>query len=242
MRFDAKIDNPDGASRVVLVCEHASNLFPPEFGTLGLGADVQAAHVAWDIGALALARALSVQLDAVLVHAPVSRLIYDLNRPPQNPASTPERSEIYDIPGNHALTVDARVQRVDAVYLPFHNALTRVVVERLAAGHIPALVSVHTFTPVYYGEKRDLEFGIIYDGDDALARGILDQTQGIRAALNEPYSAGDGVTHLMRAHALPYDLPHAMLEVRNDLLVDDAAVAAVAARLAPAISSAVGAL
>jgi predicted N-formylglutamate amidohydrolase len=242
MRFDAKIDNPNGTSRVVLVCEHASNLFPPEFGPLGLDARAQVAHVAWDIGALALAQALSVRLDAVLVHAPVSRLIYDLNRPPQAPGAVPARSEVFDIPGNTALPPTDRAARVAAIYLPFHNVLQNVVVNRLATTGVPALISVHSFTPVYHGQPRALEFGVIHDGDATLARGILGQVQGLRAALNEPYSAADGVTHLMRLHALPYDLPHAMLEIRNDLIADDAGVTTIADRLAPAIATAVGAL
>jgi predicted N-formylglutamate amidohydrolase len=238
MRFDAKIDNASGTSPVVLVCEHASHLFPPEFGILGLSDDAQVAHVAWDIGALALARALSVHLDAVLVHAPVSRLIYDLNRPPHHAGAMPEQSEIYDIPGNHGLDAPARASRVEAVYLPFHNDLRAVLAHRLAAGRATVLVSVHSFTPVYFGQKRDLEFGVIHDGADDFARGILEHVEGLRAALNEPYSAADGVTHLLRLHALPYDLPHAMLEIRNDLIADDAGVAAMAARLAPALAAA----
>lgn len=240
MRFDAMIEKPDGTSRVVLVCEHASNAVPPEFGTLGLTPDACVAHIAWDPGALALARALSSTLDATLVHAPVSRLIYDLNRPPHNPAAMPEHSEVYEVPGNRALDASARAQRVSAVYLPFHDTLRNVLVNRLAAGNAPVLISVHSFTPVYFGQARALEFGVIHDGCDRLARGIMDGLHGLRVALNEPYSAADGVTHLLRLHALPYDLPHAMLEIRNDLLANDAAVVAMANQLAPAIQAAIG--
>ena len=242
MRFDAQIENPDSPNRVLLVCEHASNLFPDAFGTLDLSTEAQAAHVAWDIGALALARALSARLDATLVHAPVSRLIYDLNRAPHHPGAMPTQSEVYDIPGNHGLTASARQTRVNAIYVPFHDALRQLVVSRLAAGVVPVLVSVHSFTPVYHGAERALDFGAIHDGSDALARGILNGVAGLRAALNEPYSAADGVTHLLRLHALPYDLPHAMLEIRNDLIADDTGVATIADRLAPAIAAAVGAL
>lgn len=242
MRCDAQIDGPDSPSRVVLVCEHASNAFPDDFGALGLSHAVQSAHIAWDIGALALARALSARLAATLVHAPVSRLIYDLNRPPHHDGAMPARSEVFDIPGNLGLDAAARKQRVSAVYVPFHDSLRQILLSRLVAGLVPVLISVHTFTPIYFGQPRALEFGVIHDGSDALARGILNGMAGLHAALNEPYSAADGVTHLLRLHALPYDLPHAMLEIRNDLLGDAAAVDSMADRLAPAIAAAVGAL
>jgi predicted N-formylglutamate amidohydrolase len=238
MRFDAVIENEAGASRIVLVCEHASNTFPEEFGTLGLDAQAQSAHIAWDPGALALARALSRHLDAVLVHAPVSRLIYDLNRPPHAPAAMPAHSEVYDIPGNQSLSAQARMVRVASVYLPFHQMLRRLIVDRLTQGDAPVLVTIHSFTPVYHGQPRALEFGVIHDGEDRFAQAVLAGVTGLKAALNEPYSAADGVTHLIRLHALPYDLPHAMLEIRNDLIANDAAVGAMAATLAPALRSA----
>lgn len=238
MRFDAVIENEAGASRIVLVCEHASNVFPEEFGTLELETGVQSAHVAWDPGALALAQALSTELDAALVHAPVSRLIHDLNRPPHAEAAMPHKSEVYDIPGNRALSARARVVRAAAVYLPFHQALQRLIVERLAQHKAPVLVTIHSFTPVYFGQPRALEFGVIHDGDGRFAQHVLAGVDGLTAALNEPYSAADGVTHLIRLHALPYDLPHAMLEIRNDLIADSAAQAAMAARLAPALRAA----
>lgn len=242
MRFDAVIENANAPSCVVLVCEHASNAFPPEFGTLGLSLDAQRAHIAWDIGALALARALAAHLDALLVHAPVSRLIYDLNRAPDHANAMPTQSEVFEIQGNRALDRAARAHRISAVYLPFHDTLRRVLVDKLASGVVPVLVSIHTFTPVFHGQKRELEFGVIHDGCDRLARAIVDHGHGMASALNEPYSAADGATHLLRLHALPYDLPHAMLEIRNDLLSDDAAVAAMVNRLAPAITTAVEAL
>lgn len=238
MRFDASIENQTGSSRIVLVCEHASNHFPPEFGMLGLSADAMQAHVAWDIGALGVAQALSGQLDAVLVHAPVSRLIYDLNRPPHSAGAMPARSEIYDIPGNAGLTPEDRAARVAAVYQPFHQSLHQVVTDRLARGTAPVLVSIHSFTRLYHGEARALEFGVIHDGDDRFARTLLGAVTGLRAALNEPYSAADGVTHVLRLHALPYDLPHAMIEIRNDLITDATAQAAMATRLAPALQAA----
>jgi predicted N-formylglutamate amidohydrolase len=238
MRFGAVIEQSDAASDLVLLCEHASNHFPTEFGTLGLTPEVQSAHVAWDPGALGLARGLAARLGATLVHAPLSRLIYDLNRPPHSPGAMAERSEIHDIPGNRGLDAAARLARVQAVYLPFHDDLHALIATRLAQGRTPVLVTVHSFTPVYHGQRRALEFGAIHDGDESLCRNILRNVHGLASALNEPYSAADGVTHLLRLQAVPYGLSHAMLEIRNDLIADAPGQEAMADRLAPAIRAA----
>ncbi len=238
LEFPAVIENPLGASRIVLVCEHASNHFPDTWGPLGLTPDQRAAHIAWDPGALALSRALSTRLDSVLVHAQVSRLIHDLNRAPDQPGAMPARSEIHDVPGNAALSPQDRALRVQAVYLPFHNALHGIIAQRLALGLQPVIVTIHSFTPVYFGQPRAVEFGIIHDTDATYANAILQAAAGLplQTELNAPYSARDGVTHTLRLHATPYGLPHAMLELRNDLFDTAPKADAMAARLAPVLN------
>lgn len=237
-RFQPVIENPAARGRVVLVCEHASNHIPPEWGDLGLTADQRRAHIAWDPGALGLAHGLSRRLDAVLIHAPVSRLVYDCNRAPDMPGAMPARSEIHDIPGNAAITPEDRRRRTEAVYLPWHDALHGLVMRRLALGLQPVLVTIHSFTPVYFGKPRAVEFGIINDADPALPQAIhrAAQTTRLRAELNQPYSAADDVTHTLRVIATPYGLPNAMLEVRNDLIADAEAQEAMAEILAPVIN------
>lgn len=234
------IENGDATGAVVLVCEHASNAFPPPWDDgLGLSTDQRAAHIAWDPGALAVARGLARELDATLIHAQASRLIYDLNRPPHAFGAMPERSEIHDIPGNADLSADARLARTRALYIPFHAALSGLLAERLAAGLRPVLITVHSFTPIYFGQKREVEFGVIHDADDRLARAIAAQDIGLVTRLNDPYSAADGVAHTLARHATPLGLPHAMLEIRNDLIATPQAQAEMATRLAPAIRAAI---
>lgn len=247
--FAARVEQPDAPSRIVVVCEHASNDFPQPWGSLGLDAAARAAHIAWDPGALGLARGVAARLGACLVHAPVSRLIHDLNRAPDSPGAMPARSESYDIPGNRALAPADRAVRVAAVYAPFHAGLAAVIARRIALGLRPVIVSVHSFTPVWHGVPRSVEFGVIHDdtrpGDDRFARAVLASAvsmTGLRSALNEPYAAADEVTHLLRLHAVPYGLPHAMLEIRNDLIADPGTEAAMASLLAPVLARAVSAL
>ncbi len=237
--FAPVIENPKAAGRIILVCEHATNHIPDQWGDLGLTADQRAAHIAWDPGALAVARALSGLLDTVLIHAPVSRLVYDCNRAPDMPGAMPARSEVHDIPGNATISAQDRLERTKAIYLPFHDALHSLIATRIAAGLRPVIITVHSFTPVYFGKPRRVEFGIIHDADRSLAVAIHSaamKSTRLHAELNSPYSAADDVTHTLRLHATPYELPNAMLEIRNDLIDTPEAQLAMAEKLAPVLN------
>jgi len=238
-RFDPVVERDTAAGRVVVVCEHASNHIPARWGDLGLSAAQRQAHIAWDPGALAVARGLAERLDGVLVHAPVSRLVYDCNRAPDMAGAMPARSEVHDIPGNAAISPEERLARTEAVYLPWVHGLHGLIARRIALGLRPVIVTVHSFTPVYHGKPRRVEFGVINDADPALPVAIHSAAKRLtrlNAELNAPYSALDDVTHTLRVQATPYGLPNAMLEIRNDLIADDAACEAMAAMLAPVIN------
>lgn len=243
--YPALVENETARSRFVFVCDHASNAFPAPWGDLGLSAEQRQAHIAWDPGALGLARGLAQRLDGLLIHAPVSRLIYDCNRAPDMAGAMPVRSEVHDIPGNAALTPAERAARTAAVYAPFHATLHARVAQRIALGLAPVIVTIHSFTPIYHGQRRTLDFGVIHDADDRLARAITAEAQArtdLQTALNQPYSAADDVTHTLRLQATPYGLPNAMLELRNDLIASPAAEAAMADTLAPVLAAALAAI
>jgi predicted N-formylglutamate amidohydrolase len=214
--------------------------WPELGGDLGISEATRMAHAAWDIGALALSRGLAPHLaracgGAVLVHAPLSRLVYDLNRAPNHPGAMPEVSEVHEVPGNRNLTPDQRIARTMAIHQPFHATLSDEIMQLLARGRRPVLLAVHSFTPVYHGRHRDVEFGILMDDDEALAHAILDAAQGsgLDTRINEPYSAKGDVAHTTRTHAGPTRLRSALLELRHDLIADARAQAAMAERLAP---------
>lgn len=237
----ARIEHGDSAGPFLFVCEHASNHFPAAFGTLGLSEAQRRAHIAWDPGALGLARGLARRLGGALVSATVSRLVYDLNRPPAAAGAIALNSETHTIPGNANLDPAARLARVNAVYLPFHAALHAEIARRLATGPAPVVVTVHSFTPVWFGTPRAVEFGVIHDADPALAEAVLAAAKartGLNAVLNAPYSAADEVTHTLRLQATPYRLANVMLEIRNDLLADAAAEERMAGTLAPVLAAA----
>ena len=218
------LENVAARGRVILVCEHASRLLPKSLGTLGLSNEALASHIAWDPGALAVSRMMARSLDATLVFQRFSRLVYDCNRPPESPAAMPEKSEVFDVPGNAGLDQAARDARTEALYLPFREKLSRLVKERVAEGRAPVIVTMHSFTPVYFGKPRAVEIGILHDADTRLADAMLAEagTGGLYdIRRNEPYGPEDGVTHTLKEHGLSNGLANVMIEVRNDLIRDE---------------------
>lgn len=214
------VSRRDGASPIVLVCEHAGHFVPVELNDLGLSAEARFSHIAWDPGAMGVARAMSEALDAVLVSANVSRLVYDCNRPPDAPDAMPAQSEAYEIPGNAILSDADKQARVAAYYTPFHDRLAAEVAYKDA----PVIVTVHSFTPVYNGIERNVEVGVLHDHDSRLADVLLDLDLADRYNVqrNMPYGPQDGVTHTLTKHAAPKNHLNVMLEVRNDLIETEA--------------------
>lgn len=212
------VTNGDGPSPVLLICEHASNYFPPHYHDLGLDAAARQSHAAWDPGALGVAKGLAAQLDATLVHGGVSRLIYDCNRPPEAPGAMPARSEVIDIPGNVNLSPAERDQRAAAIYFPFRD---RVAATIASAPRPPVLVTIHSFTPIFMGKPRTVEIGVLHDTDTRLADAILSAAPkhtNLNVQRNVPYGAKDGVTHTLKIHGIENGLMNVMLEIRNDLI------------------------
>lgn len=211
------VSNAAGSSSVVLVCEHASPHIPWQFNSLGLSAADAKSHVAWDPGAMAVAEHLAKRLGAVLVASNVSRLIYDCNRPPDAPGAMPARSEIVDVPGNRALSAADRETRTQTYYRPFQATLRRIIAQTQS----PIVVTVHSFTPIYHGQARAVEIGVLHDSDTRLADAMLATASAHTTAnvqRNEPYGPEHGVTHTLREHALPAGHLNVMLEIRNDLI------------------------
>ena len=229
--------NPSGAGRVVLACEHASNAVPPDLNDLGLSAGVLQSHIAWDIGALAVAEAMSARLDAPLIAHRVSRLVHDCNRYPTAKDAIPQVSEYQTIPGNVGLNPAERRERAERYYAPFFEALNTCLEHRVgtcAAGQaLPVLITVHSFSPVYKGKERTVEIGILHDSDARLANEILkcaDDGGKFTVLRNTPYGPEDGVTFTLDRHATPQRLLKVMIEIRNDLIAYAASQQAVGLR------------
>jgi len=236
------VENASGKGGVVLICEHAGQLLPESLGSLGLDTEAMSTHIAWDIGAAGLARALSKQLDAPLIMQRYSRLVFDCNRVIEAPDAIVEVSDGFQIPANQGLSGTDRQSRFNQVYVPFEQAVKQVIDDCLGLGNRPVIVCIHSFTPVFKGQQRSLDLGIIHDpSDPAFAGHTLElgrQSGQYSVELNQPYEARDGVTHTLQIHGVQRKLPNVMFEVRNDLVCDTRGQAQWAVRLESLISGA----
>ncbi|MFZ5678061.1 MAG: N-formylglutamate amidohydrolase [Pseudomonadota bacterium] len=240
----AETVNPDGTSPYVLLCEHASNHIPARYGRLGLAESELARHIAWDIGVAPIARALSRALDAPLVLSGYSRLLIDCNRPVGVPTSIPEISESTSIPGNLDLDAEERQRRADEFYWPFQKAVAQVLDRRQAAGKRSIVFGVHSFTPVFKGFQRPWHAGILYRKSKAYGEALVAALQepGLTVVANEPYRIDDESDQTVPVHGEARGLDAVLIEIRQDLIADDAGQAQWAKRLAPALQAAADAL
>lgn len=239
-RWEAAIDNARGRAPVLLTCEHASNFMPPQFSGLGLSQAQLEDHVAWDIGAHAVARRLAKIMDAALVAAPASRLLVDPNRDIAAADLIPEQAEGAPIPGNANLSAGERAARVAAFHAPFHEAIEA---QLTRSAHVKALVAVHSFTPVLYGKPRPWHVGILYAEDARLAEPMLARLAreaDLVVGRNEPYAPSQGVYYTMDRHA--GGRATVMIEVRNDLIQDEIGQTRWARLLADGLDAAMAAL
>lgn len=234
--------NPGAHAPLLLLCDHAGRAVPARLGNLGLPDAEFERHIAWDIGAADLTRRLSERFAATAVLSGYSRLVIDCNREPDDPTSIPELSEATVIPGNRGLSAAERARRVAEIFTPYHDAASTALAGHAHRGIAPAVVSVHSFTPVFRSVVRPWHVGILWDRDDRLSGPLL-RRLGARPELcvgdNEPYSGRDRYGYSIATHGARLGLPHVLIEVRQDLIADAAGVARWADMLAPALHASI---
>ena len=226
----------DRPARWLVTCDHAHNTVPPDVngGTLGLDTADMHRHIAYDVGAAGVAQHLAKTLDAAAILSNFSRLVIDPNRGEDDPTLL---MKLYDgtiIPGNRDADDAERERRLNLCYRPYHTALSQLAARRADT----VIISVHSFTPQFVGRPpRPWHVGLLYAADTRLAKPLLSRLEAepdICVGDNEPYSGhlpGDSIAR----HAIAYERPNILIELRNDLIETPDAQAAWAARLAPMI-------
>ena len=227
-------------SPFVIAVDHASRRIPRKLGSLGLPPTELSRHIAWDIGALEVAKRLSAALGATLVAQNYSRLVIDCNRSLDAPSSIPEIGELTPIPGNmHLSGLEITARRAE-IFQPYHDHLSDLLDERMRAGQSTILVVQHSMTDVFLGVQREMHTAVLYDKDRRLAGALLDALRiepHLIVGDNEPYSGQSGTGFTLPNHAVPRGLPHAEIEIRQDLILDEVGQAEWAQRLTDAFKN-----
>jgi predicted N-formylglutamate amidohydrolase len=234
-------ENPDGSGPFVFLCDHASNRIPEDCQSFGFAEDALKTHIAWDPGALGVARHLSATFDGPLFWPDVSRLVIDCNRAPTSKTLIVTKSEGRKVPANRALTEAERLRRLEQIHAPYHAAIDTCLARRLGRREPTALVAIHSYTPVYLGKARPWHVGIVFGDDRRLADILisgLEADAALRVGINEPYAPEDEVYYTVERHSGPNRLPAAMIEIRNDEIGDQDGQRRWADRLAGILSAA----
>ncbi len=212
----------DRPSPFVIAVDHASARIPRRLGSLGLPAAELTRHIAWDIGALEVARRVADALDAPLLASNYSRLVIDCNRDPSVATSIPVLGEHTEIPGNIGITAEERAARRAEIFEPYHAALRALLDERQRAGRRTILVTQHSMTDVFKGSRREMQAAVLYNRDRRFAGLVLDALRQEPALTlvgdNEPYFVSDDTDYSIPVHGEARGLPHVEIEIRQDLI------------------------
>lgn len=205
---------------VIFLCDHASNALPPRYGDLGLPAAEFQRHIAYDIGAAWMTRAMAKAFGAPAVMTTYSRLLIDPNRGADDPTLVMRLSDGAIVPGN-ARADSAEIDHRRATYWqPYRDAVSGMIEEMMATGVNPLVVSNHSFTPFWKKTPRPWHVGILWDNDPRLPKpfiAALEAEGDLVVGDNEPYDGAlEGDT--MDEQATRRGLAHLLIEVRQDLI------------------------
>lgn len=227
--------NPGGQSPFLLTADHAGRRIPRSLGDLGLPEAERLRHIAWDIGIRAVTERLARALGATALFQTWSRLVIDCNRPPAVASAIPEVSETTTIPGNHGLDEASREARRREIFDPYHGVIAAEIAARTARNLPTLYTAMHSFTPVFKGVSRPMHAAVLFHRAPrlslALAR-LLRQEPGLIVAENEPYRVTDETDYGVPVHAERQGLDYLEIEIRQDLIAEEAGQAEWATRLA----------
>lgn len=228
----------NSSTGLLILCDHAENAIPEAYGTLGLKPQDLHRHIAYDLGAAEVAERLAERLGAPAVLSRFSRLLIDPNRGLNDPTLIMQISDGLIVPGNVGLGPGEIARRIARYYEPYHQAIERAIGAGLALGKPPVIVSVHSFTQAWKGTPRPWSVGVLWDKDPRLALPLLDALRTIPDIVvgdNAPYS-GQLKGDTLYRHGTGRGLAHALIEVRQDLILGADGQAEWAMRLAHSVS------
>ena len=223
---------------LILLADHAGAALPPEYGSLGLPDDQFCRHIAYDIGVREVVGYLAEALGVPAMFGKYSRLLIDLNRGFDDPTLIMKLSDGAVVPGNLNVDGAERARRIEHYHRPYHDGVNQLIDHFIDDARTPVLVSIHSFTPVWKNVERPWHGAVLWDNDDRLVRPLL---AGMRAEVglnigdNVPYS-GELTGDTLNTHGTQRGIAHALIEIRQDLILNEVGQREWADRLAVTIS------
>ncbi len=214
--------NEDSASPIFLIADHASREIPERYNNLGVeDLSVLRRHVAWDIGIEDVTKRMAERLGCTAIFSKFSRLLIDANRYPDDPSSTPYISDGVVVPANKNVSDEERQNRVSTFFEPYHAKIEDLLNAKLAHHSAPIVISMHSFTPIMNDFERPWHVGVLWDKDGRIALPMLEvlrKNPTLVVGDNEPYSAREPLGYTMNEHGTKKDIPHVVVEIRQDLI------------------------
>ena len=201
--------------KILFIADHASNNIPNSFEGLGLSKNLLCSHIAYDLGVKELCINLSNALNSKYIIGKYSRLLIDLNRGKSDPTLIPEIVDRKLVNKNINLSKSDKRNRISKIYDKHHKEIKKIIKQ----DNIKILISLHSFNPIFKGKKRNIHFGILSNQDRRLSEHLINEMRHrkLKVGDNEPYK-GNLIGDTMYTHGLQNNLPHTLIEIRNDLL------------------------
>jgi predicted N-formylglutamate amidohydrolase len=207
-------------SNIILLCDHSSSYIPVKYSNLGLSESLLNKHIAYDIGAYGLTHSMASLLGANAIFSYFSRLLIDPNRGIDDPTLIMKFADQHIIPGNRSIDKSEFNKRKRNFYVPYHNQIEIMINNIIQRGFVPVIISMHSFTRIFRNNIRPWEVSILWDKDNRVSEpliNLLENDNKYKIGDNEPYIGylrGD----TLNKHATTQGIPHALIEVRNDLI------------------------
>lgn len=220
-----RINKGNSTTPMLLLCDHASPEVPRSLGGLGLKSESFKRHIAYDIGAKAVATQLSMELDATLILAGYSRLVIDLNRSINHPGSIVEKIDKTPIPANKDLPRTERNKRIEEIFTPYHKGIDQELKRLQRRGTPPIILSIHSFSPDYGETPRPWDIGVLWNRDYRFATPLIKmlESAGLNVGDNEPYS-GKHLAYTIDRHAGSAGLANCAIEINQKQILNDTGI------------------
>jgi predicted N-formylglutamate amidohydrolase len=218
--YPVELIEGDWSKGLLLICDHARNTIPAQYGTLGVREKELVRHIAYDIGARDVTLGLAHRLGVPAVLSTFSRLLIDPNRGEDDPTIVMRLSDGTVIPGNHPISEAEIASRIERFHRPYHDAVDAAIRRCLRNGVTPAVLSIHSFTPSWKAFRRPWQVALLWDSDPRFTDPLINALRArgdLTVGDNEPYDGALRNDTMVR-HCTRRGLAHALIEIRQDLI------------------------